>query len=121
METGRHGEAAALRFLKRRGWLPLAVNWSASSGGEIDIVARRRGVLAIIEVKTRSDPAALVEPVSLEQRRRIARGAAAFIRRHPDLEDLRLRYDLVTVDRSRLPSRITHRPDAFAPPPPRRG
>lgn len=106
-----------MRYLKRRGWLPLARNWKSSRGGEIDIIVRRRGILAFVEVKTRSDPAELVEPVSLRQRRRIADGAAAYVARHPRLETLSVRFDVVAVDRSWTPARVTHHPDAFDPPP----
>jgi len=119
-DLGARGEEMAERYLKRRGWLPLARNWRAHGSAEIDIIAQRRGVLAIVEVKTRRDSGQLLEPISLRQRRRIAGGAEAFLVRHPELRELELRYDLITVDRSRRPARITHRPDAFGPPPDRR-
>ena len=48
---GRAGERAAKRWLIRRGWRILATGWRGA-GGEIDIVAERRGILAACEVKT---------------------------------------------------------------------
>ena len=48
---GRAGERAAERWLIRRGWRILATRWRGG-GGEIDIVAERRGIVATCEVKT---------------------------------------------------------------------
>lgn len=76
----------------------------------------RDGILAIIEVKTRRSPTALLEPVSLAQRARIGRGASAFLHRNPQLSRLSVRFDLILVDRSRHPIRITHQKGAFEPP-----
>lgn len=120
MDDGRRGEDAAHRFLLRRGWCPVARNWSGA-GGELDIVMMRRGILAIVEVKTRSDPAELDEPIRLAQRARIIRAAAVFAARRADLSNLSLRFDLITVDRSRWPARIAHIEGAFSPADPQRG
>ncbi len=116
MDDGRYGEEVATRYLRRRGWLPLARNWPVPGGGELDIVALRNGILAVVEVKTRRSPEALYEPVSLAQRARISRGATAFVHRNPQLRRLNIRFDVILVDRSRRPSRITHQTDAFDPP-----
>ena len=116
MEKGRSGEDAAVRFLRRRGWLPLVRNWTVPTGGELDIVAIRDGVLAVIEVKSRRSAQELHEPVSLAQRARLGRGAAAFLHRNPQLSRLCVRFDLILVARSRRPPRITHQKGAFDPP-----
>lgn len=117
--AGDRGERLALRYLVRRGWRPVATNWEGA-GGELDIVVRRRQTLAIVEVKTRADPGALVEPVGLGQRRRIVRAATALVARRHDLQGLAVRFDLVTVDCSQRRARLTHLPAAFDPPPRRR-
>lgn len=117
-DDGRRGERAALRYLCRRSWLPVATNWEGA-GGELDLVVRRRGILAIVEVKTRGNPTALDEPVGLAQRRRIIRAAKMFLAGRPDLGRLAVRFDLVRVDTSRRPARISHTPGAFSPPDPR--
>ena len=60
---GAAGEAAAARWLIRRGWRILATGWRAA-GGEIDIVAERRGVVAACEVKTRTSIDPHAPPIS---------------------------------------------------------
>lgn len=112
--TGRAGERAAERFLVRRGWIILARNWRGG-GGEIDFVARRRGVVAVCEVKTRTAPGALDEVLTAAQRERIARAAAAFLARRPELARHVVRFDLLTVAPVRLRWHVCHRPGTFEP------
>ena len=73
MDDGRYGEEVATRFLRRRGWLPIARNWPVPQGGELDIVALRDGILAIVEVKTRRSWSASRSGVA-GQRARTPRG-----------------------------------------------
>ena len=51
---GRFAEWLCLWHLRLRGWRILARGWRCPSG-EIDILARRGRVLAIIEVKSRNE------------------------------------------------------------------
>jgi putative endonuclease len=57
MKTARHigdiGEDIAEKYLKKHGWKIITRNFSVR-GGEIDLIAYRFGVLAYVEVKTRS-------------------------------------------------------------------
>ena len=112
---GRRGERAAARHLRRRGWTVLATGWRGA-GGEIDLVAARGGVLALCEVKARSDPAALVEPVTAAQRTRIRRAAEAFVASRPDLAALQPRLDVLTVRLGRIRARVRHQPGAAGGP-----
>jgi putative endonuclease len=95
--------------LRLRGWRIVASDWRCPSG-EIDILARRGGVLAIIEVKSRRDLASAVLSVLPRQRRRIARAASAFLLMRPDLAELTLRFDVMLVAPPRPPR---HLPDAW--------
>jgi putative endonuclease len=88
--------------LRLRGWHILARDWRCRSG-EIDILARRGKVLAVIEVKSRGDTEAAAEALLPRQRRRITRAAEAFLLSRPDLAGLDLRFDLMLVARARLP------------------
>ena len=71
-------------------------DWRCPSG-EIDILARRRGVLAIIEVKSRRTIATGVVALLPRQRRRIARAAETFLLARPDLAALAMRFDVMVV------------------------
>lgn len=78
---GRAGEERAQAFLKGRGWSILAEDYS-TSGGELDIVAYKKGVLAFVEVKTRSNaefgtPAEAVDSV---KQSRLNAAAGGFVR-----------------------------------------
>jgi putative endonuclease len=95
--------------LRLRGWKIVASDWRCPSG-EIDILARRGGVLAIIEVKARRDLATAAVSVLPRQRRRIARAASAFLLMRPDLADLVLRFDVMLVAPLRPPR---HLPNAW--------
>jgi putative endonuclease len=99
---GRIAEWLCLWHLRLRGWRILARDWRCRSG-EIDILARRGSVLAVIEVKSRSETGAAAEALLPRQKRRIARAAEAFLLSRPDLAGLDLRFDLMLVARSRLP------------------
>ncbi|MFA5607076.1 MAG: YraN family protein [Leucobacter sp.] len=50
---GLHGEQLAAEYLTRAGFLILERNWR-NRHGELDIVARDRGTIVAVEVKTRS-------------------------------------------------------------------
>jgi putative endonuclease len=99
---GRYAEWLCLWHLRLHGWRILARGWRCPSG-EIDILARRRGVLAIIEVKAREEIADAASALAPRQRRRIARAAEAFLASHPDLAGLDLRFDLMLVAPFRFP------------------
>jgi putative endonuclease len=88
--------------LRARGWRIIARGWRCPSG-EIDILARRGKVLAVIEVKSRGEIAAAAAALTPRQRRRIARAADAFLKSRPDLAELDLRFDVMLVAPLRPP------------------
>jgi len=102
---GRFAEFLCRWHLRLHGWRNLAADWRCPSGA-IDILARPGGVLAIIEVKTRSDLAAAAAAVLPRQRRRIARAASAFLLARPDLAQLAPRFDVMLVAPLRLPQHL---------------
>jgi putative endonuclease len=99
---GRFAEWLCLWHLRLRGWQILARDWRCPSG-EIDILARRGRVLAIIEVKSRQEFDTAASALTPRQRRRIARAAEAFLLSRPDLARLDPRFDLMLVSPLRLP------------------
>jgi putative endonuclease len=99
---GRWAEFLCLWYLRLRGWRILARDWRCPSG-EIDIVARRGRVLAIVEVKSRSGIDSAAAALLPRQRRRIGRAVAAFLAARPDLAALDLRFDVMLVAPWRWP------------------
>ena len=110
MRRGTSGRALARQRAQRRGrlaeWLCLwhlrLRGWRCPAG-EIDILARRGRVLAVIEVKSRGEFATAASALTPRQRRRITRAAEAFLLQHSELAGLDLRFDLMLVAPLRLP------------------
>ena len=90
------------RWHLRLGWHIVARGWRCSAG-EIDIVARRGKILAIIEVKSRGEVAVAANALASRQRRRIARAAEALLRSRPDLAGCDVQFDVMLVAPRRLP------------------
>ena len=78
--------------------------------GEIDIVARKRDLVAFVEVKARRDLAEGVDAVSYPAQRRIAATGELFISRQKDSARLSWRCDIVVISPWRWP---VHLEDAF--------
>jgi len=108
---GRWAETLSLWWLRLKGYRILARDFRTAVG-EIDILARRGGTLAAVEVKARPDTAIAGEALLPRQRRRIERALAHFLARRPDLQGLALRFDVMLVTPRRLPR---HLPDAWRP------
>jgi len=106
---GRLGELMCRWHLRLRGWRIVASDWRCPSG-EIDILARRGRVLAVVEVKSRADLGSAADAVLRRQQRRIARAASAFLATRPDLAGLAPRFDVMLVAPFRPPR---HLPDAW--------
>src|SRR5690348_9137942 len=104
-DRGRLAEFLCRWHLRLRGWQIVASHWRCPSG-EIDILARRRGVLAIIEVKSRRDLETAAAAILPRQRRRIVRAASTFLMTRPDLAGLTLRFDVMLVAPLRPPRHL---------------
>ncbi|WP_419826008.1 YraN family protein [Sphingomonas sp.] len=101
---GRQAEAIAARYLAERGWTILAER-VRTKAGEVDLVARRDGVVAFVEVKARATAAAL--DLALDERRlaRVAAAAEALIPRFAASgEDVRI--DAVLIAPGRAPRHL---------------
>ncbi|MDB4948035.1 MAG: protein yraN [Gemmatimonadetes bacterium] len=95
---GDRGEELAARHLAAAGWTVVARNFRMGRK-EIDLVARRGGVVAFVEVKTRAGlgyghP---LEAIGWKKRREIQQVAAAWIARHGTAADETYRFDAVAV------------------------
>ncbi|MEE2526670.1 YraN family protein [Hyphobacterium sp. HN65] len=99
---GRRAEDLAALWLFLKGYRILGRREKTGSG-ELDIVARKGNVLAIVEVKARTTVESGLQAVSWHQQQRIVRGTSSFIGRRRDLANLAIRYDLMIVRPWRLP------------------
>ena len=72
-QRGREGETLAAAHLKRLGWTIIAER-VRTKVGEVDLVAKRKGLIAFVEVKVRATAAELDFAID---ERRLARVAAA--------------------------------------------
>ena len=109
---GNQGEDAACAYLKKHGWKVLDRN-VVRRGGEIDIIAEKKGTYAFIEVKTRSSDryGTAAEAVDARKQRRIALVAMQYAA-EKKLLDARLRFDVIEV----TPEGVRHIEGAFNPP-----
>ncbi len=94
---GDRGERLAAEHLEREGWVILHRNFRQGRR-EIDLVARRGGVVAFVEVKTRSGLAHghPLEAVTAGKRREVQQVATGWIAAFGQPED-RYRFDAVSV------------------------
>ena len=102
---GKRAETLCVWSLRLRGYRILARR-VATPMGEIDIVARRGSVLAVIEVKARPTLAEAAESIGPRQQLRIRRAAEAFVGTHPRLADLTVRFDVMLLAPRRWPTHI---------------
>lgn len=108
---GLRGEQSAAEWLAARGYSIQARNFRCR-GGEIDIVARKGGVLAFIEVKTwrvlgRAD---LEYSIGGAKQRRIVMAARHYLRGNRQLAGVALRFDVLLL----AGGRIEHLENAFS-------
>jgi putative endonuclease len=106
---GIKAESIAALMLRIKGYRILARRFVVS-GGEIDLIAKRGGSIAFVEVKARADIEAAAIAISAAKRRRIARAARVWLARNPWAAGLNLRGDAVFVAPGRLPR---HAPSAY--------
>lgn len=103
--SGRRAEVLAALWLMAKGYRILGFRLRTPQG-EIDLLARRGGVLAVVEVKIRTRLEAALEAVSPEQRLRLRRAGAQLAARRKALQGVRVRLDLVAVAPGRWPRHI---------------
>ena len=102
-ETGKLGEELTAYYLKRSGYEIIRRNFRIK-GGEIDIIAKKDGIIAFVEVKTR-DISALqsgVQAVGSRKRSLIINAAKEYSFRYP--HELQPRFDIseVTVKNGKI-------------------
>jgi putative endonuclease len=97
-QSGKRAEDLAAEFLRAQGCEILERNYRRRLG-ELDLVARERGVLVIAEVRTRAHAAFGSAAASVDRRkqRRITRAAQQLLQQRADLARLPVRFDVLVV------------------------
>jgi putative endonuclease len=111
-ELGKLGESLAVAHLQKHGYEILETNWIFQKA-EVDIIAQKGGVLAIIEVKTRSaiDFGLPQDFVNQKKIRLLVKAVDEYvISRNLDTD---VRFDIIAIQKHREKYFIEHLEDAF--------
>ena len=103
--SGRRAEIFCALWLMAKGYRILGLRLKTPQG-EIDLLARKGGVIAVVEVKRRTSLTAALEAVTWRQRERLVRSAQTLASRRPSLAGAAIRLDLIALAPGRLPRHI---------------
>lgn len=107
--SGRRAEVVAALWLMAKGYRILGFRLKTPQA-EIDLLALRGPVLAVVEVKRRMTLLNALEAVGHDQRQRLRRAGMAIAARRASLKGATVRLDLIALAPGRLPR---HSPDAW--------
>lgn len=107
--SGRRAEVWAAAWLMAKGYRILGFRLKAPQA-EIDLLAKRGAVLAVVEVKSRTTLEVALETVTFDQRDRLRRAGAQLAANRPGLAACAVRLDLLALAPGKLPRHI---PDAW--------
>ena len=111
-ELGKLGEELAAEYLQKQGYEILETNWVFQKA-EIDIIAQKGDVLAVVEVKTRSTldfglPQDFVKPKKIQL---LVKAINEYITQN-DL-DAEVRFDIIAIHKSESGFEVEHLENAF--------
>ena len=111
-DLGKLGEELAVEFLEKNGYEILETNWVFDKA-EIDIIAQKNEVLAVVEVKTRSSidfglPQDFVKPKKIKL---LLKAIDEYVIQN-DL-DVEVRFDIIAIHKNDSNFNIEHIPEAF--------
>ncbi len=113
-QLGQKGEDLAEQFLRREGHRILFRNFRYGKS-ELDIVSLQGDTLIISEVKSyHARPLGAAEyRVDKHKQRLLITGTHGLLSEHPRYNNLNIRFDVIIVDFSRYPAKITWHQAAF--------
>jgi putative endonuclease len=103
--TGLSAESRAAAFLIAKGYRILAKRFR-SPYGEIDLVARKRNLIAFVEVKARASLDDAAWAVTPRQQQRIINAAQAWLMAHPEHAEFEMRFDAMLIAPKSLPRHL---------------
>ncbi len=103
---GRKGEWLAAWFLRLKGWRILGQRVKTPRG-EIDLIARRGGTVAFVEVKWRNSAAGLDHAIDGYRLRRVAAAVGAVAHRYAQGADT-IRIDVLLLAPGRFPRHLVN-------------
>jgi putative endonuclease len=103
--AGHRGEWVSALWLMAKGYRILGFRLKTPQG-EIDLLARKGKVLAVIEVKLRTSRQAALEAVTARQRQRLRRAGESYAAQRPHLRGAAVRLDLMALAPRRWPCHI---------------
>ncbi|MBP6424538.1 MAG: YraN family protein [Flavobacterium sp.] len=111
-DLGKLGEELAAEYLQKNGYVILETNWVFQKA-EIDILAQKDNILAVVEVKTRSSidfglPQDFVKPNKIQL---LVKAVNGYVNEN-DL-DLEVRFDIIAISKKGQEFVIEHLTDAF--------
>ena len=110
-QAGLSAESRAAAFLIAKGYRILARRFRTPHG-EIDIVARRRNLLAFIEVKARGRLDDAAYALTPRQQARIIAAAQGWLMAHPEHAEFELRFDAMLIAPRSFPRHLVAAFDA---------
>ncbi len=111
-ELGKQGEAIAKDYLLKNDYQILETNWQFGHA-EIDILARKDDILAVIEVKTRSsDHYGKPELFVNKKKIKLLKEAVNYYIEQQDL-DMEIRFDIIAIIKNQYTETLEHFENAF--------
>ena len=113
-EFGKLGEEKATALLQRKGYVIHERNYRYLKA-EIDIIAQKGDILAVVEVKSRSTGflETLSDSVNLKKRKLLVMAADYYVREQN--LDVEVRFDVITLLQKGNQLELQHIQDAFYP------
>ena len=68
-----------------------------SNAGEIDLIAKKGGIIIFIEVKARNNIDNIHEVITEHQKNRITRSASVFVAQNSRLSQFNMRFDVILI------------------------